>query len=325
MIAERKKGETNFSFVKAVDENIELYHMLNSDPEFDTLLLPCGKCVGCRLDYSRQWANRLQLESQLYNDNYFVTLTYDDDHLPFFDINGSNVPCLRKNDLQLFIKRLRSYMDYHFGIKFRFYACGEYGSNGLRPHYHLALLGCTLPDLDFWSRSKSGFPTFRSSILESCWSKGFVSVNPFSWETGAYIARYMLKKQKGDDNFIFKVTGFPQEFSLMSRSPGIGKPYFDLHYQDIYKFDSITVFRGGKGVTERPPAYFDSLYSSMFPDDFLEVQRKRREISNLSYYSDFVSHNSSLNHYDQRLVDERAKIDSIHALRRSFEEVNDIL
>ena len=70
MIAERKKGETNFAFVKAVDENIELYHMLNTDPQFDTLLLPCGKCVGCRLEYSRQWANRLQLESQLYNAHH---------------------------------------------------------------------------------------------------------------------------------------------------------------------------------------------------------------------------------------------------------------
>ena len=115
----------------------------------DFIEIPCGKCIGCRLDYSRDWANRMMLEASYHEQNYFITLTYDDLHVP-----KSYYPCpetgealpsltLSKRDVQLFLKRLRKLT----GQQFRYYLCGEYGSTTHRPHYHLIVFGLVLDDL----------------------------------------------------------------------------------------------------------------------------------------------------------------------------------
>jgi hypothetical protein len=70
------------------------------------LQLPCGQCVGCKLERSRQWAVRCMHEASLYENNCFVTLTLDDDHLPS---DGS----LDKDIFQRFMKRLRKWCVVH--------------------------------------------------------------------------------------------------------------------------------------------------------------------------------------------------------------------
>ena len=92
--------------------------------------VPCGLCLECRIQHARQWADRCVLEAKNYKDNYFVTLTYDDDFLP-------NHNSLEPRDLQLFLKRLRKTFPH---TKIRFLASGEYGDSSFRPHYHLILL-----------------------------------------------------------------------------------------------------------------------------------------------------------------------------------------
>ena len=187
--------------------------------------LPCGQCSGCRLERSRQWAMRCVHEAQLHEDNIFITLTYDNEHLPY---GGS----LYYRDFQLFMKRLLVHADRHLkrhpGI--RFYMCGEYGENFGRPHYHAVMFNYDLPDKKLFKMER-GNPLYTSEILSELWGKGLTSVGGVTFQSAAYVARYIMKKVTGDaaeDHYtrIDPETGevFERvpEFTNMSRRPGIG-------------------------------------------------------------------------------------------------------
>ena len=134
--------------------------------------IPCGKCIGCRLERSRQWANRCSLELQYHDSAYFATLTYDDDHVPlvYGSLGENGDYChmsLRKRDLQLWLKRLRrAFSDDHI----RFFACGEYGDQTLRPHYHAILFGLHLDDLKVKRVDVKGFVYYTSEKFDSTWT-----------------------------------------------------------------------------------------------------------------------------------------------------------
>ena len=119
--------------------------------------LPCGQCIGCRLERSRQWAIRCMHEKSLYSLSSFLTLTYDDDHLP---PNGTLV----KRDFQLFMKRLR----WEMGDGIRFFACGEYGDGNLRPHYHALLFNVDFPDKRKCGVGKNGHLCLLLRYLVAC-------------------------------------------------------------------------------------------------------------------------------------------------------------
>lgn len=148
------------------------------------LRLPCGQCVGCRLERSRQWALRCVHEASLHDSNLFVTLTYDDEHLPEF--NSLYYP-----DFQKFMKRLRKKFSRE---NIRFYMCGEYGETTLRPHYHVILFNFDLPDRRLYRRSHSGDHLFTSEILTKIWGKGFCPFGNVTFQSAAYTARYIMKK-----------------------------------------------------------------------------------------------------------------------------------
>jgi hypothetical protein len=94
------------------------------------LKLPCGRCIGCRLERSRQWAVRCVHEASLHEKNCFITLTYSPENLPK---DGS----LDVSHFQKFMKRFRK----RFGPGIRFFHCGEYGESLSRPHYHACIFG----------------------------------------------------------------------------------------------------------------------------------------------------------------------------------------
>lgn len=177
----------------------------------DILALPCGSCPSCQVAKRKEWALRCEFESYYHKDNCFITLTYDDDHVP---------SSLKKSDLQHFIKSLRNR-----GIKFRYFACGEYGSSTARPHYHLIMFGYVPEDLKVHSKVKSGFYIYESPFLASIWSKGFVSVQDFDIATAAYTAGYVSKKL---------ADGSRSGFLLMSKKPGIGEAYIRDHMEEIF-------------------------------------------------------------------------------------------
>lgn len=148
--------------------------------------IPCGKCIACRLAYSRQWADRCMLEASFHDSNYFVTLTYDNEHLPLVETIDNDTgeiihnATLVKRDLQLFFKRLRKALP---DCKIRYYACGEYGSQTLRPHYHAIIFGLTLDDLVLYKMSPDGYNYYNSQTLDNIWKNGYAVITNVTWDT----------------------------------------------------------------------------------------------------------------------------------------------
>ncbi|QCS36577.1 replication initiator protein [Capybara microvirus Cap3_SP_469] len=240
----------------------------------DFIEIPCGHCLECRLDYSRQWANRCMLEAQSYKHNYFVTLTYDDLHLPmneYVDVDGvlQLSPTLVKRDLQLFMKRLRK----KFGDNIRFYACGEYGSKTHRPHYHLILFNFNPNDLIFLKQNFQGDLYYTSPGLESCWKYGYSMIAEVNWNTCAYVARYIVKKQFGE-NADYKKFNYEPEFTLMSRKPGIARDWYENHKDNLYDYDAIYI---KDGIPVKPSKYFDRLYDIDYSAQMEEIKKVRLE------------------------------------------------
>lgn len=278
--------------------------------------LPCGQCVGCRLERSRQWAIRCMHEASLYEDNCFITLTYSDEHLP---ADGS----LQLDHFQKFMKRLRKRFDglspvlerkvftplqlleyerndpftFHnreffrddhgnFYFEFltypiRFFHCGEYGEKFGRPHYHALLFNFDFPDKVLW-KEDNGQKLYRSKTLEDLWPFGHCSVGSATFESAAYVARYIMKKVTGD----LALTHYADidldtgeilsertpEYTTMSRRPGIGKKWFDKFKSDVYPKDEVVVIGRGK---MRPPKYYDAQFELLYPAEMENIKAKR--------------------------------------------------
>lgn len=243
--------------------------------------IPCGKCLGCRMQYSRQWANRCMLELEYHDSAYFVTVTYNDYHVRtsyYADPDtGEATPSLTlsKRDHQLFLKRLRErFPDDHI----RFFMCGEYGPSTWRPHMHYIIFGLHLTDLRL-DRCQRGHNVYKSPALERVWSErivsrdllgneisssydpiGFVEVMDVSWAACSYVARYIMKKQLGPDGRDFYRTfGLEPPFVLMSRNPGLGRQWYDDH-PDIDEFAYINLKTEKGGLKFTPPRYYVDLF-----------------------------------------------------------------
>lgn len=235
------------------------------------LEVPCGQCVGCRLERSRQWAVRCMHESQLYDQNCFITLTYDDENLPQFS-------SLRYRDYQLFMKRLRK----RLGRGVRFYMCGEYGETTFRPHYHALLFGWRPSDLKLHSKRASGSVLYTSNILSEIWTDGFASVGELTFESAAYVARYVMKKVTGDsasshyerlDLNTGEIQAVVPEFNCMSRKPGIAAGWLAKFAGDVYPHDEVSV----RGVWCKPPRYYDKIYAEANPIQWESIEFERQK------------------------------------------------
>lgn len=224
----------------------------------------CGQCKGCRLDRSRQNATKMILENELHEKSIFLTLTYDDEHLP--EDNS-----LHKEHLQKFIKNLRRQINYHIDSeqKIRFFGCGEYGNLYSRPHYHVIIFGFSPPDKRLISNS-SGNKLYTSPFLEKIWKKGFISFGMVTFESCAYVARYILKKITGKTADIF-YGDLEKEFVLCSNRPGIGHDWIEKYYKDVLR-DGYIVIRDG--VKVNPPKYFMQILEKSFPDEVAEIKLK---------------------------------------------------
>lgn len=167
------------------------------------ITVPCGHCIECLQQRSVEWSYRLAVEAKSHEKNCFLTLTYNDDSLPF-DF------CVSRRELQLFVKRLRKEIA---PTRVRFFGCGEYGKKRGRPHYHLVVFGWSPDDLFYLGKDKKGTVLYRSATVEKCWKKGFSSVAiDMTPEVLKYVAKYMQKRPPG------RAAPFVQ----MSNRPGIG-------------------------------------------------------------------------------------------------------
>jgi len=226
--------------------------------------LPCGICIGCRLERSRQWAVRCMHEASLYDNNCFLTLTYNDQYLPK---NGSLV----KSDYQDFMKRLRK----KYGNVIRYYHCGEYGEKLQRPHYHSILFNHDFQDKKLFKKS-GDFPLYTSESLDKLWPFGHSLIGSVTFESANYVAGYVLKKITGEKAEAHYGNRIP-EYTTMSRGSskigtgGIGKGWYDKYKSDIYPHDRVIV----RGHPSRPPRYYDNLLSVEEPGLMERLKIKR--------------------------------------------------
>ena len=235
--AENPSGPLTFNPLKA----------LNSTHPID---LPCGKCKGCRLERSRQWAIRMSHESKLYEHNCFITLTY----------NNESVPTNYSVDVrhwQLFMKKLRKSLPQ----KIRFFACGEYGDDNYRPHYHAIIFNHDFHDRIFFKHNKQGDPIYISETLTNLWSMGNCTTQDVTFKSCGYVARYVTKKigVYTDSDHYFRISpmdGKPYhvrpEFAVMSRRPGIGTGYVEKFKSDFYPSGYVVV----AGKRQSPPDFY---------------------------------------------------------------------
>lgn len=205
-------------------------------------------------------------EAQMHDQNCFITLTYAPEYLPS---DGS----LHLEHFQKFMKRLRK----RYGAGIRFFHCGEYGEENKRPHYHCILFGFDFPDKvlrrEVFNPKTPGqyVPYYNSKSLEELWPFGISIIGDVTFESCAYVARYILKKvtgEKADAHY----NGLAPEYITMSRRPGIGHSFYLKYWRDMYPQDVCIDSRGFKG---RPPAYYDKLYESEFPAAFHTIKENR--------------------------------------------------
>jgi len=232
--------------------------------------LPCGQCVGCRLERSRQWAIRCVHEAQMHDDNSFITLTFNDQHLP--DDHSLDIVVFQK-----FMKRLRKRLSPKL---IRFYACGEYGETYGRPHYHACIFGYSFPDKKYWKTS-NGHMLYRSALLEATWTYGYSSIGQVSFDSAAYVARYILKKINGANAAAHyeytnpetgEITNLKPEYTNMSRRPGIGSKWLDKYLSDIYPSDFVVI----NNKQMRPPKFYDAKFELFSPKEHALMKSKRK-------------------------------------------------
>lgn len=236
--------------------------------------LPCGQCMGCRLDHAQQWAIRAVHESMMHEQNQFLTLTYSSEHLPK-DLS------LNHKHYQDFMKRYR----FHLGKSIRFLMCGEYGPTGERPHYHALIFGHEFADKTLWKDGKSKL--YRSPTLEKLWPFGFSTIGEVNYKTASYVAGYIRKKQKGkiakeinpdtglkayelynDDGEIIKRV---PEYAQMSRRPGLGHDFYETYGDQIRNHDTVVL----NGNQLRVPKYYDRLTEKLSRNVY-ERNKERR-------------------------------------------------
>jgi len=218
-----------------------------------SIQLPCGRCIGCRLQRSYDWAVRATHEASFHEKNCFLTLTYDAEHLPE-DLSVS------VRELQLFFKRLRKHLQLT-PIKFRYLACGEYGEKLSRPHYHVCLFGFDFDDKKLFQASESK-TTYTSDLLSKLWGKGHCLIGEFNYKTASYTAQYVLKKIGGQQakqhyTVVNYKTGelieLKPEFLVMSRKPGLGAGWIEKFGKQVLHHDAVVI----EGKKRPVPRYYE--------------------------------------------------------------------
>lgn len=256
-------------------------------PNHEKVEIACGKCLGCRISRQKQWALRCNHEAKLHQDNMFITLTYDDRHMP--PDHSVDVKVWQK-----FMKRLRKHI---YPTRCRFFACGEYGKgdelNKLgRPHYHALIFGYRFPDMTVFD-SSGQHVLLESKQLQELWPYGYSSIGQVTFESAAYVAQYCTKKINGQmaeehyqfiDPFTGECFDLNPEFCCMSRRPGIGKGWLEQFSSDLER--NGFVYENGKKCP--PPRFYQEYIKEFNPESYEKFQclREKFLLTNYNEYSD---------------------------------------
>lgn len=256
---------------------------------YEEKAIACGQCIGCRLDHANEWATRIALEAITEPNAIFLTLTYAEDKIPLIRSGNRFIRSLKKRDVQLFLKRIRKKTEQHVS----YFVCGEYGPKTARPHYHMVLFGYKPNDIKEIRKSKTGNPMFTSKDINETWGNGYVTIQPVTYATAAYTARYTMKKcgirpdkkewtgeieriEKEDERNGKKFTvvrgkqkiqkndglGREKEFLLASKKPALGLRYWKEHKEQIIRNNGVWIkTKNGEPAKLKPiPGYFQKIW-----------------------------------------------------------------
>lgn len=268
--------------------------------------MPCGKCHYCRLRKAYDRAKQAWADARYFQYAYFITLTYDEEHLSFIDFCSEDgtiekVPVLVKDEIREFKEILRDRARKRGYQNIKYMLSGEYGEKNGRPHYHMILL---TDDPEIHNslyeagRSKTGYNLYGSTVLDKIWGKGLIKLSSASAACMDYTARYTLKKSyKGDkDKERKQVLGYQEEF--ISSTPGIGKRFLLENLEEILKHPSIQL-PGTKGVSI--PNYFINYLEKNGYEEWVKnfkeknIRMQKERIEELEeqegmLYDEFVKH-----------------------------------
>lgn len=251
------------------------------------LKIPCGKCMGCRIDRSQQWGTRLMHEKLFHQESCMLLVTYDNEHLPE---HGTLVPLDIKKLMKALNDKLGPALREKYGQGIRYFLCGEYGDINGRPHYHVIIFGADFhEDRKYYKKTKGGHQLFRSPSLTKLWGKGNIDIGNVTQESCEYVARYILKKVNGDraiDRYsrIDETTGewymLHPEFIRMSNRPGIGSLFFDdPANSNMYARGGFPRLRG-RGL-KAIPKYYDRKLEKIDPERLQRIKEQRRAAAEL--------------------------------------------
>lgn len=288
----------------SVDKRNRYYNIHGIRKKVQTI--PCGHCWACKLNYSAEWATRIMCEAKEHDHNYWLTLTYDDEHIPkyewftdgeqYFQDPGTWNGTLEPEDVTKFLKKLRK----HLGVEgIKYFYCGEYGEHTQRPHYHMILMGAPLDISQFYDlyQDENFKMHWKSKEIDKLWNKGMIDVTELEWSNAAYTARYCVKKifNEPKSETEYARMGKISEFVRMSRRPGIGSHYYEENKYSIYAGDEMIMrtIQGNVGAF-KPPKAWDKKFKEEFPDQWnlikksreTAAERSKKLLNGLSDYTD---------------------------------------
>lgn len=265
--------------------NIPMKSSLATRVVRESIDIPCGKCPECRLAYAKQWATRCIIEMQDHESTLFLTLTYDDEHVPMSAYGdpdtGEARQCmtLKKTDWQKFMKRLRSRWEFDgHKNKLRFLAAGEYGARTMRPHYHAIIFGLSLTDLEPYGVATNGSQFYTSAWISEIWPYGNVVIGEANFATCAYTAQYTLKKAFADVGGFCEAHNIEREFILMSRRPGLGASRFR---PELYDYNCMYVPTANGAQRAFFPRFYDKLLDKCDHVLYTKVKEQRMTAAKL--------------------------------------------
>lgn len=265
----------------------------------------------------------------MHEKNSFLTLTFAEDQLPAGpgQCGRCTVPHVVEGSLcvslfQDFVKRLRKSLEYedeHGKVvrpPVRYYHCGEYGDLRGRPHYHALLFGHDFADKKLHSQ-RNGNSVYTSDQLSALWPFGFSVIGDVTFESAAYVARYVMKKvtgEKADAHY----NGRAPEYVTMSRRPGIGATWIREFLTDVFPRDRVVV----RGHPSRPPRFYDDYLQRVDPSTLALLKIKRSQAGE-HFVKDYLDDGTELLVSDQDgkrlLVKEEVTLARIKNLIRPLE------
>lgn len=272
------------------------------------LKLPCRQCIGCRLQYSAEWATRCIHETKSHYYNTWITLTYNDENLPQQYDTGDIHPrtaqpilsgSLNEAHVSKYLRALRKASTREKNAdaitadtvgKLRYYYAGEYGEQHRRPHYHACLFGIQFNDTTLIKTTELGHKLYESKIMKTLWPYGTHIIGELTFQTAAYTARYITKKINGQqkekhyttiNQKTGKIIKLKPEFCQMSRNPGIGYTWYEKYKTDVHRTDTKHVYNKGKKT--KTPRYYDKLHRRDNPEHHKHLKQEtfKKSIKNI--------------------------------------------